>query len=113
MTIHAWRDGRAACSRGLHQACEPDALRLAQPADLGLTTRRHEGRRPTVETYPYFDAQTNGLAFDRMIAALEQIPEGDVALLHARCHNPTGADLTLEQWDAVADLLPGGAWFHL
>jgi len=58
-----------------------------------------------VETYPYFDAQTNGLAFDRMTAALEQIPEGDVVLLHACCHNPTGADLTLEQWDAVADLL--------
>jgi aspartate/tyrosine/aromatic aminotransferase len=58
-----------------------------------------------VETYPYFDPQTNSLAFDRMAAALEQIPEGDVVLLHACCHNPTGADPTPDQWAAIADIL--------
>jgi aspartate/tyrosine/aromatic aminotransferase len=56
-------------------------------------------------TYPYFDPTTNGLAFDEMIAALEEIPGGDVVLLHGSCHNPTGADPTLKQWARIADVI--------
>lgn len=55
-----------------------------------------------VQSYPYFEAETNGVAFDRMMAALETIPKGDVLLLHGCCHNPTGADLSPQQWQAVA-----------
>lgn len=55
-------------------------------------------------TYPYFDAETNGVAFDRMMASLETIPAGDVLLLHGCCHNPTGADLSRQQWQAIAAL---------
>ena len=58
-----------------------------------------------VETYPYFDAAANGIAFDAMIAAFQQIPEGDVVLLHGSCHNPTGSDPTLEQWLKIAEVL--------
>jgi len=58
-----------------------------------------------VETYPYFDSETNGLAFDRMLATIREIPEGDVVLLHGCCHNPTGSDPTPDQWVAVADAL--------
>jgi aspartate/tyrosine/aromatic aminotransferase len=58
-----------------------------------------------VETYPYFDAATNGLAFDEMIAALKEIPIGDIVLLHGSCHNPTGADPTPEQWVQIADVI--------
>ncbi len=58
-----------------------------------------------VKTYPYFDAATNSLAFDEMLAALRQIPEGDVVLLHACCHNPTGIDPTPEQWSQIADVI--------
>ena len=36
--------------------------------------------------------------------ALSQVPAGDIVLLHGCCHNPTGADLTGEQWDQIADL---------
>ena len=57
-----------------------------------------------VQSYPYFEAETNGVAFDRMLAALEDIPAGDVLLLHGCCHNPTGADLSTQQWQAVAAL---------
>jgi aspartate/tyrosine/aromatic aminotransferase len=56
-------------------------------------------------TYPYFDPTTNGLAFDEMIAALEEIPGGDVVLLHGSCHNPTGADPTPKQWARIADVI--------
>ncbi len=55
-----------------------------------------------VQSYPYFEPDSNGVAFERMIAALETIPAGDVLLLHGCCHNPTGADLSPEQWQAVA-----------
>lgn len=58
-----------------------------------------------VETYPYFDLATNGLAFEEMIAALKEIPSGDIVLLHGSCHNPTGADPTPEQWAQIADVI--------
>ena len=56
----------------------------------------------TVKTYPYFDAQTNGLKFDAMIAALATIGQGDIVLLHGCCHNPTGVDPTNDQWKTIA-----------
>lgn len=54
------------------------------------------------KTYSYFDATTSGLAVDRMLEAIGQIPAGDAILLHACCHNPTGIDPTPEQWQAIA-----------
>lgn len=56
-------------------------------------------------TYPYFDAATGTVRFDAMMEALKKIPSGDVVLLHGCCHNPTGANLSREQWAEVADLL--------
>jgi aspartate/tyrosine/aromatic aminotransferase len=56
-----------------------------------------------VETYPYIDAAGRGLDFASMLKALEQIPAGDVILLHACCHNPTGIDPTHDQWRQLAD----------
>ncbi len=57
------------------------------------------------ERYPYYDRATHGLAFDRMMETLSQAKEGDVVLLHACCHNPTGIDPTVEQWEKIADFL--------
>jgi aspartate/tyrosine/aromatic aminotransferase len=58
-----------------------------------------------VQTYPYFNAADNRLAFDDMLATLSTLPAGDVVVLHGSCHNPTGADLDAEQWAQVADLV--------
>lgn len=58
-----------------------------------------------VREYPYLDAATGGLDFDGMMATLQQIPRGDVVLLHGCCHNPTGVDPTGEQWNTIADLV--------
>ncbi|PPV07649.1 aromatic amino acid transaminase [Xanthomonas bromi] len=58
-----------------------------------------------VVDYTYFDAMTHGLNFDGMLADLAKLEPGTVVLLHACCHNPTGADLTKEQWKQVAGLL--------
>lgn len=59
----------------------------------------------TARTYPYFDGATGGVHFDSMIEALKGAAPGDVVLLHGCCHNPTGADLSTTQWEAVAALL--------
>ncbi|WP_349811408.1 aromatic amino acid transaminase [Xanthomonas dyei] len=58
-----------------------------------------------VVDYTYFDAMTHGLNFDGMLADLAKLAPGTVVLLHACCHNPTGADLTKDQWKQVAGLL--------
>ena len=55
-----------------------------------------------VKTYPYFDAETRGVKFAEMLAALDKLGKDDVVLLHGCCHNPTGANLTNDQWDKVA-----------
>jgi aromatic-amino-acid transaminase len=54
-----------------------------------------------VETYPYYDAAKRGINFDGMLTALNTAPAGTVVVLHACCHNPTGYDLTPQQWDQV------------
>jgi aspartate aminotransferase len=55
-----------------------------------------------VESYAYIDAAGRGLDFSAMLAAIKQIPAGDVILLHACCHNPTGIDPTPDQWKQIA-----------
>jgi aspartate aminotransferase len=58
-----------------------------------------------IREYPYFDGLSGNVRFDDMLAALGTAASGDVVLLHGCCHNPTGANLDLAQWAAVADLL--------
>jgi aromatic-amino-acid transaminase len=54
-----------------------------------------------VVDYAYYDAATNGLDFAGMLADLNKLEPGTVVLLHACCHNPTGVDLSVEQWKQV------------
>ena len=54
--------------------------------------------------YPYYDQQASQLRFDEMLSALDGAKTGDVVLLHGCCHNPCGADLSEEQWQAVTAL---------
>ena len=55
----------------------------------------------TVENYPYYDAATRGVDFAAMKACLAGLPEKSIVVLHACCHNPTGADLDAAQWAEV------------
>ncbi|WP_304413464.1 amino acid aminotransferase [Chromobacterium sp. LK1] len=57
-----------------------------------------------VENYPYYDAATRGVDFDGMRAFLAQLPAGSIIVLHACCHNPTGADLSDAQWAEVVQV---------
>ncbi len=57
-----------------------------------------------LERYPYYDRSTNSITFDQMMSVLNSAPENDIVLLHGCCHNPTGADLNMDQWKAVAEV---------
>ncbi len=64
-----------------------------------------EGAGLVVQTYPYYDPATGGLDFDAMRATLQALPPRSIVLLHACCHNPTGVDLSAEQWRALIPVL--------
>ncbi|NQY34358.1 MAG: aspartate/tyrosine/aromatic aminotransferase [Alteromonadaceae bacterium] len=57
-----------------------------------------------VKVYPYYDYENKTLDFDGMLAALKEVPKDDVVLLHACCHNPSGMDLSQEQWQQVVEV---------
>ncbi len=86
-----------------------DFIRRVNPnAELWISDPSWENHRAVFEaagfkvhTYPYYDAATHGVKFDAMIEALSKLPAGSVVVLHACCHNPTGVDLTTDQWTAV------------
>ena len=90
-----------------------DFLRRTAPnAALWISDPSWENHRAVFEnagfkvnSYPYYDAKTRGVNFDAMLAALKAMPAGDIVLLHACCHNPTGVDLSDAQWAAVAETM--------
>jgi aspartate aminotransferase len=58
-----------------------------------------------LERYPYYDALTHEMKFEHMLHRLQSANPGDAVLIHACCHNPTGADLSIAQWQSVTELL--------
>jgi len=59
----------------------------------------------TVDSYRYYDAATRSLDFDGMLSDLSTAEPGSIVVLHACCHNPTGYDITSDQWDQVISIL--------
>jgi aromatic-amino-acid transaminase len=68
-----------------------------------------EGAGYKVGTYPYYDAAKRGIDFDAMLAGLRAAAAGTVVVLHACCHNPTGYDLSIEQWKQVLEVVKSAA----
>lgn len=64
-----------------------------------------EGAGFEVLTYPYYDAQSHGVRFEAMLAELQRLPADTIVVLHACCHNPTGVDLSPEQWQQVVKVM--------
>ena len=58
-----------------------------------------------LKSYPYYDVEKKDIRFDEMLDTLNSVPAGDLVLLHGCCHNPTGMDLSRDQWQAVADVI--------
>jgi aspartate/tyrosine/aromatic aminotransferase len=86
----------------IHQQLPKTTVWLTQPTWPNHPQIFAAAGVPT-KSVPYFDAATNGLAWEQLLAAIQQLPGGDVILLHGCCHNPTGIDPTPEQWRKLAD----------
>ncbi|WP_028104419.1 amino acid aminotransferase [Pseudoduganella violaceinigra] len=90
--------------------------RFAPDSDVYISNPSWENHRALFESagfkvhnYAYYDEATHGVDFPGMLAALKAMPRGAIVVLHACCHNPTGADLTQSQWDEViAAVVAGG-----
>jgi aromatic-amino-acid transaminase len=90
-----------------------DLLRKTLPkAKVAISSPSWENHRVVfsaagfeVVDYAYYDPSTHGLDFAGMVADLGKMEPGTIVLLHACCHNPTGVDLTVEQWKQVVALV--------
>jgi len=90
-----------------------ELIRLAMPeATIHVSTPTWQNHVPLLtgsgiklERYPYYDAATGGVNFSAMMEGLERLPARAVVLLHASCHNPTGADLSEVEWREVLALV--------
>ena len=58
----------------------------------------------SIAEYPYYDITTRKINIDGMLQTLRNVPHGDIVLLHGCCHNPTGADLTHDEWDEITKI---------
>ncbi|MGL4861408.1 MAG: amino acid aminotransferase [Enterobacteriaceae bacterium] len=63
--------------------------------------------------YDYYDAQNKALDFNGLLSSLQQVQLGDVVILHACCHNPSGVDPSKEQWQQLAEVAAAGKWLPL
>ncbi|MBE0584138.1 MAG: aspartate/tyrosine/aromatic aminotransferase [Desulfofustis sp.] len=63
-----------------------------------------------IRHYPYYDAESKGLRFDELLSTLRTIPAGDIVLLHACCHNPSGVDPDGDQWREIAAVAEAQGW---
>jgi len=84
--------------------CNPNAVLWVSDPTWANHIGLFEAAGITVKTYPYYDYDSKSLKFDEMLAALSQVSPDDVVLFHACCHNPSGMDLTTDQWDKVVAL---------
>jgi aromatic-amino-acid transaminase len=111
------RDGRAITVQGLGGTgalkVAADFLRRVNPgAQVWISDPSWENHRAlfegagfTVNAYPYYDPATHGLDFAGMTGALEKLTPSTIVVLHACCHNPTGVDLTRDQWTKVLEIV--------
>src|SRR5258706_10059273 len=111
------RDGRAVTVQALGGTgglkVGADLLRRIDPgAQVWISDPSWENHRAlfeyagfTVNTYPYYDEATHGVNFEAMMATLQKLPAGSVVVLHACCHNPTGADFTPAQWERAHEMV--------
>ena len=85
--------------------------RLETNAPAAISAPSWENHRGIFESagyqvleYSYFDPKTRGVDFEGMVKSLESFPAKTLVILHACCHNPTGADLTPEQWKKIISI---------
>ncbi len=89
----------------LVQKANPEArVWLGQPNWVNHTSIVRAAGLTAID-YSFFDQASQTILFDEMMTSFEAMRAGDVLLLHASCHNPTGAEFTTDQWRAIGDLI--------
>ena len=89
-----------------------DLMSLAQPeTTVWISNPSYVNHKPVMEAaglkvrfYPYFDSVTKQVDSSAMLAELAKAGRNDVVLLHGCCHNPTGADISFADWQAITEL---------
>jgi aromatic-amino-acid transaminase len=86
--------------------------RFSPGSEVWLSSPTWENHRAVFEAagfkvneYPYYEPETRGLAFDKMVATFRTLPPSSIVLLHACCHNPTGVDLDRTQWQELTAIV--------
>jgi aspartate/tyrosine/aromatic aminotransferase len=82
----------------LFRAAQPDTVVHVSTPTWANHVPLLSGCGLRLERYPYYDPATGGVKFDAMLSTLDRLPARSAVLLHASCHNPTGADLSEAQW---------------
>ncbi|HUG59111.1 MAG TPA: amino acid aminotransferase [Candidimonas sp.] len=91
----------------LHDAYPDSEIWISDPA----WDNHHaifQGAGVKTHSYTYYDPETKSLRFDQMLADLARLPAYSIVLLHPCCHNPTGVDLSPEQWLQLIPVLERG-----
>ena len=104
-TVQAPGGSGALCVAGhlLHRARPDTHVHLSDPSwPNHLPLLKLSGLH--LEQYPYYDFDSHHIDFEAMVESVERMRRGDVLLLHGCCHNPSGADLSREQWHVIAEL---------
>jgi aspartate aminotransferase len=96
--------GSLRVAAGMIQRASPDASVWVSEPTWANHVPLLAGAGLTLKPYPYYDTNNHVIRFDEMLAALSTAPAGDIVLLHACCHNPSGLDLSVDEWQAVADV---------
>ena len=106
MTIQApGGSGSLRVAAGLILRARPDAAVWASEPTWANHIPLLGGAGLTLKSYPYYDTQNHVINIDQMLDTLSRVPAGDLVLLHACCHNPSGLDPSEDEWRAIADVI--------
>ena len=97
--------GSLRVAAGMIQRASPDASVWVSEPTWANHMPLLAGAGLILKPYPYYDTNNHVIRFAEMLSALGTAPAGDIVLLHACCHNPSGLDLSVDEWQAVADVV--------
>ena len=97
--------GSLRVAAGLILAARPDARVWVSDPTWNNHVPLLGGAGMRLEPYPYYDADSHSLRLEAMLETLSEAPKGDLVLLHACCHNPSGVDPSEDDWRAIADVI--------
>ena len=97
--------GSLRVAAGLIMRAKPDSIMWVSDPTWANHIPLLGGAGLELKSYPYYDVAEKKIRFNEMLETLNSVPAGDLVLLHGCCHNPTGMDLSRDQWHAAADVI--------